>query len=488
MKKSFFLPFSLCGLCLLSACGGGDSGSSPPPPPPSATHLSVTAPGAATMGTAVSVTVTALDASNNTVTTYSGTVHFTSTDGQAGLPGNSMLANGTGTLQVTLNTPGSQTITATDTVMASLSGTSNSIQVSALASGFTATGSMVTPRESHRAILLNDGKVLVVGGMHWAALGCPPIDHLCLSALASAELYDPATGQFTITGEMSVRRVFHTATLLGNGKVLVAGGDDRYGTDYATAEIFDPATGQFTLAGSMIIARSSHTATLLADGRVLITGGASAAGELSTAELFDPATGRFTSTGTMTSQRFFHTATLLSDGRVLVAGGDTGSGVTSTAELYNPATGTFAPTGGMSVERTVHQAILLANGAVLVTGGSSAGGAATATAEIFNPVSGTFAPAGSMQSPRQSHTATRLPDGQVLVTGGVEGVNSNAALSSSELFDPGTGTFADAGNMSTERFEHTATLLTNGDVLIAGGINFGNVEGLNSLATAELFP
>ena len=132
MKKSCLLPISLYALCLLDACGGGDSGSSPPPPPPSATHLSVTAPAAATVGTPVSVTVTALDASNNTVTNYSGTVHFTSTDGQAGLPGNSMLANGTGTLQMTLDTPGSQTITATDTVMASLSGTSNSIQVSAL--------------------------------------------------------------------------------------------------------------------------------------------------------------------------------------------------------------------------------------------------------------------------------------------------------------------------------------------------------------------
>ena len=129
MKKSFFLPFSFCGLCLLSACGGGDSGSSSPPPAP-ATHFSVTAPTVPTAGTAFTFTVTALDASNDTVTTYSGTVRFTSTDGQAALPANSTLTNGIGTFSTTLRTAGSQTITATDTVTASSAGTSPSIDVS----------------------------------------------------------------------------------------------------------------------------------------------------------------------------------------------------------------------------------------------------------------------------------------------------------------------------------------------------------------------
>ena len=127
MKKSFFLPLSICGLCLLSACGGGDSGSSSPPAP--ATHFSVTGPTAPTAGTAFTVTVTALDASNDTVTTYSGTVRFTSTDVQATLPANSALTNGIGTFSTTLRTAGSQTITATDTVTASIAGASPSIDV-----------------------------------------------------------------------------------------------------------------------------------------------------------------------------------------------------------------------------------------------------------------------------------------------------------------------------------------------------------------------
>jgi hypothetical protein len=447
-----------------------------------ATHFSVAAPGVATAGTAFNFTVNALDSSNNVATTYSGTVHFTSTDVQAVLPANSTLTNGAGTFSVTLKTADSQTITATDRVTAAIAGTSNSIQVSAPASGFTATGSMLNAREEHTATLLNQGEVLVVGGMHWAeSMGCPRCG-LVLSALASAELFDRASGVFTSTGEMSVRRVFHTATLLGNGKVLVAGGDDRNGVTYATAELFDPSTGLFTSSGNMVVARSGHTATLLANGKVLLAGGSGISGGTATAELFDPTTAEFTPTGNMIASRFFHTATVLSDGRVLLAGGDSGGG--STAELYNPATGTFSPTGSMSVARTAHTATLLMNGAVLVTGGA-ASDSVTATAELFDPVTGSFAPAGSMLSPRELHTATRLTDGKVLVTGGIDG---NIALSSAELFDPVNGSFAPAGNMETQRFEHKACLLTSGEVLITGGINFDNAAGLNSLATAELFP
>jgi hypothetical protein len=450
-----------------------------------ATHFSVTAPGSATIGTAFSITVTALDASNKPVTAYSGTVLFRSTDGTAGLPGGSSLTNGTGILEVTLNSPGSQTITATDSVTASISGTSNLIQVSAPVQG--PTGSMGTPREAHRAILLNDGRVLVVGGMHWS--GACARDRFCcptcgaqLSALASAELFDAGPGQFTPTGGMSAARVFLTATLLANGQVLITGGDDRRGTTYATAELFDPATGLFTLTGEMGVARSAHTATLLGNGKVLVAGGAGATGNLSSAELFDPATGQFTPAGNMTTPRFFHTATRLDDGRVLLVGGDGGG--ESTAELYDPATRAFTSTGGMSVGHVAHTATLLANGMVLVAGGASSAGV-TATAELFNPVSGAFTLAGTMLSARESHTATRRTDGKVLVTGGIAG---NTPLSAAELFDPANGTFVLAMPLETARYEHTATLLTDGEVLIAGGINSQGPQGLNSLATAELLP
>jgi len=354
------------------------------------------------------------------------------------------------------------------------------------ANTFTPTGSMLTTRESHTATLLKDGKVLVVGGMHWATMpGCTIRCSLQLSALASAELYDPATGKFTRTGSMSVPRVFHTTTLLGNGKVLVAGGDNRHGTTYATAELYDPATRIFTLIGNnMTTKRSAHTATRLANGKVLIAGGGNG-GALSTAEIFDPATEKFTPTGNMHVGRFYFTATLLSNGRVLVAGGIcdnqgcTGTG-TSSAELYDAVTGTFARTGSMSAQRSSHRATWLTNGAVLVTGGATSTGV-TATAELFHPLTGSFERTGSMRSQRELHTATRLTNGAVLVAGGI---NGSITLSSAELFEPTSGSFVPTGNMETVRSEHAATLLGNGNVLITGGIN---TNTLHSLATAELF-
>ena len=588
MKKSLLLLLSICSLCLLDGCGGGSSNQ---PPPPVATHLSVTAPGTASAGSSFNLTVIALDAANNEVsgysgtvslsstddrallpanstlaggtgtisvtletpgnqtitatdmskttitgvtnsisvsvaaattlavstpstvtagtaftfnvtsldgsgqpfTGYSGTVSFTSTDGQAELPANSTLTNGKGTFSGTLKTDGSQIITATDTATASITGNSISIHVLAPASGFTPTGNMQTTREDHTATLLNDGRVLVAGGTHWAAVKPCFQGTRCfqLHALASAEIFDPATGAFTSTGEMSVARVYHTATLLGDGRVLITGGDDRLTTAFGTAEIFDPSTGVFTLTGNMVIARSSHTATLLANGKVLLAGGSNGSAT-PTAELFDPATGQFTPTGNMSAARFFHTATLLSDGKVLLAGGDAGStGSTPTAELFDPATGTFAPTGSMSVARSAHRASLLKSGAVLITGGASSDTSIMATAELFDPAKGTFGPTGSMSTVRELHTATILPNGKVLVTGGIDKagtVPNTHYLSTAEVFDPASGTFTASGNMEIERSEHAAILLLNGHVLITGGIDADNPEYLNSLGSAELFP
>jgi hypothetical protein len=447
-----------------------------------------------TAGTALDFKVTALDGSGKAFSGYSGTMSFTSTDGQAELPANSTLTSASGIFSGTLKTAGDQTITATDTATASITGTSTSIHVLAPASGFTPTGSMQNARESHTATLLNDGRVLVAGGMNWTPVqtpqpvpGCPsPNFCFVLSALASAEIFDTAKGAFTLTGEMSATRVYHTATLLGDGRVLVSGGDDRYGTTFGTAEIFDPSTGIFTPTGNMVYARSGHTATLLANGKVLLAGGYNG-NALSTAELFDPATGEFTLTGSMTATRFFHTATLLSDGRVLLAAGIIAGGPTPTAELFDPATGTFTRTGSMSVARTGHRATLLKSGAVLLTGGASSDGI-TATAELFDSATGTFAPKGSMGTARKLHTATMLANGNVLVTGGIDA--NGVILSTAEMFDQSNGTFTASGNMEIERSDHAAILLVNGKVLIMGGINTDNAKhlGLNSLVSAELYP
>ena len=173
----------------------------------------------------------------------------------------------------------------------------------------------------------------------------------------------------------------------------------------------------------MSVPRVFHTTTLLGNGKVLIAGGGNG-GELSTAEIFDPATEKFTPTGNMHVGRFYFTATLLSNGRVLVAGGIcdnqgcTGT-ITSSAELYNPVTGTFARTGSMSAQRSSHRATWLTNGAVLVTGGATSTGV-TATAELFHPLTGSFERTGSMRSQRELHTATRLTNGAVLVAGGIQ--------------------------------------------------------------------
>jgi HYR domain-containing protein/galactose oxidase-like protein len=348
---------------------------------------------------------------------------------------------------------------------------------------FGPTGAMLQARSNHAATLLPDGKVLVVGGQG-------PIGGGYFAFLASAELYDSTTGQWTSTGGLSTAHTAPTATLLANGKVLVTGGFGGQGLSnpIADAELYDPQTATFTPTGSMIVPRFGHTATLLSNGRVLITGGLTGAflTPVDSAELYDPISGTFSLTGSMSIVRSAHTAALLGNGKVLIAGGDTGAYTpdTATAELYDPSTGIFSPTGTMGIPRSVHSATRLLDGRVLIVGGFKADATPATEAEIYDPQTGTFAPTGRLLTAREGHTATLLSDGNVLVAGGVTVIGQYLQLASGELYDAATGTFTPVGDMSTARAGHTATLLSNGKVLVAGG---GNGSYPYDLASADLF-
>ncbi len=273
---------------------------------------------------------------------------------------------------------------------------------------------------------------------------------------------------------MSSPRAGHTATLLPNGAVLITGGFAAGEQTHTSAEIFDLSTGSFSPTGKLGEARQSHTATLLPTGKVLIAGGFNG-DYLASAELYDPKTGEFTPAASMTVGRSGHTAVLLDNGKVLLAGG-TGVGWTflDSAEIYDPATGTFSPTGPMAVPRESHTATLLADGSVLIAGGHQGRRAAIEiydSAERYDPISGTFAATGPMGIKRHKHDGTRLADGRVLITGGADERDSDGVYTSAEIYDPAAGTFTPAGAMQTPRYKHTGTslLLPDGQVLLTGG-------------------
>ena len=292
----------------------------------------------------------------------------------------------------------------------------------------------------------------------------------CGNGSSAHSMGDPTVGTLVTEGNMTVGRSLHTATLLPTGEVLLVGGGTPDQSATRTVEIFDPRTGQTRTAAEMNVARADHTATLLPDGTVLIVGGLGPAA--SSAEIYEPATGTSTLVGPLTEPRSDHAAVLLESGKVLILGGDTsgvGASPTAGAELYDPFTRTFASTGRMSMPRVPCGVVRLNDGHVLVAGGTTTGKRVLASAEIYDPPMGQFTSTGSLLSARRKHAGAILADGTVLIMGGTASASDSVVLNSTESFDPAQGHFQPAPPMRSARYKFTAVFLDNGSLLVAGG-------------------
>lgn len=323
---------------------------------------------------------------------------------------------------------------------------------------FAAGGTLASLRALHEAVALPDGRVFIYG-----------------SAL-SAEIYDPASKRTEILSLPTRDLILSPKlTALRDGKVLITGGfrvdpTTRVPTPISTALVFDPAAQTWTTVGPMTVARAAHSATLLGDGRVLIVGGGDhpttpTSAALRTSEIYDPTARQFTKSGSLTADIFGHTGTLLKDGRVLIAG-DGGY-------LFDPTAGTFSVLAASSARRIRGSAVLLQDGSVILIGGTSQGTIVSGT-ERFDPATGRFSSAGSMAKPREGATATLLPNGQVLVIGGISSNTTNPpAMADTEVYDSATNAFRAGPPLVSARAGHTATLLGDGRIVLAGGVDTG---------------
>lgn len=333
------------------------------------------------------------------------------------------------------------------------------------AATWTTEPAMNSTRYAQTATLLTDGRVLVAGGLNSTA-----------GNLTNAEIFNPATGIWTNIASLKTRRSSHTATLLPNGQVLVVGGSYGVATSFlASAELYNPAAGTWTNTGALHTGRELHTATLLPNGQVLVAGGFDGTNQLASAEIYDPATGQWTVTAPMNRGRSYHAASLLADGTVLVAGGYTGSNSLASAEIYNPATSLWTSANPMNYDRRYHTATRLMDGTVLVVGGLGTNTAISArNGEIFNPATGNWTPTSSATNLWEYHTASLLPNGKVLVCGGVSGIRAG-------LYDPVAGVWTtNTAWLNVSRQLHTATVLPGGRLLVAGG-NQGGIQATNSV-------
>jgi N-acetylneuraminic acid mutarotase len=322
---------------------------------------------------------------------------------------------------------------------------------------------------------------------------------------ALAWLYDSTGQTVTTLGSQAHQGAFAAADVLTSGQALVTGGVlaelANGNTVSSAADLYDPTTNTWTSTGAMASARAQHTATALPVGSLVVAGGTSSSGPgasvLSSAEIYSPTTSAWSSAGNMATARYLHTASLLASGDILVVGGSDSTNTScscttfiATSELYDSSSNSWSVSGSLNTPRYAHTATLLQNGQVLVTGGFGGTpstlqntGTVLASAELYDPASGTWTTVASMNTPRMNHTASLLSSGQVLVTGGETGSGTTATA---EIYDPVANTWTLVASLSVARQYQLASVLPSGDVLVVGGLNDASSTTFG-VGSAELY-
>lgn len=355
--------------------------------------------------------------------------------------------------------------------------------------GFHTVASLAKARSHHTATLLSDGRVIVIGGENGAG-----------QMLSEVEIFDPVTESWSSGPPLPEPRSNHTATRLADGRVLVTGGglNSAIGIPsgegvLASAVVYDPTTNAFSAVGAMADPRAGHLATLLDDGRVLVAGGAThevgtpcttipncATGKaLASAEAFDPATGAFSAVGSMTTPRLASFITTLHDGRPLIAGGADDTDSVTNTDLFDAKTNAFSGTGPLLHDRLYLSGGTLGSGRVLAVAGKNANVSPLKSTELYDPTTGAWAAGPDVGSVRTAAAVVTLQSGNAISIGGYDQLK-NKAIGDVELFDDASSTWTILPPITKPRAIATATLLLDGRVLVVGGV------GSSALPTVDL--